>query len=236
MKKLLIASALSAAFVSPAVFAQAQNFTGFGLQLSTGYQNNEVKASDLTFNGISPLDAFGDNIGFNNSSKGEMPLNIGASYTFALTERFTLGALVEYNPLSMKTGTSTLTYDGVVSTDPGDVVSGKLENQVSISLVPGYAFTDSTMGYARVGWINATAKGTTADGLTFSSNANGVIFGLGARHLFTKNVYGFAEATYSSYTGGNASAVGEVNGNPTNIGVKLTPTFYSFLVGVGYRF
>jgi hypothetical protein len=47
LKKLIIASALSSALVSPAVFAQAQNFEGFGLQLSTGYQNNELKFSDL---------------------------------------------------------------------------------------------------------------------------------------------------------------------------------------------
>jgi outer membrane immunogenic protein len=235
MKKLLIASALSAAFVSPAVFAQAKNFEGFGLQLSTGYQNNEVKSSNLTFNGTSPSEAFGENIGFNNGSKGEMPLNIGASYTFVLTDRFTLGALVEYNPLSMKTGTSTLTYDGVTSTDPADQITGKLENQVSISLVPGYAFTDSTMGYARVGWINATAKGSVDD-LTFSKNTNGILLGLGARHLFTKNIYGFAEATYASYGGSNASAMGSVAEQPTKIGVKLTPTSYSFLVGVGYRF
>lgn len=230
MKKLVIASALSAAFVSPAVFAQAKSFEGFGLQLSTGYQNNEIKASDLSINGI-PLSTFG--VGVNSSSKGAMPLNIGASYTFALTDRFTLGALVEYNPLSMKTGTSTLTFDGVQSSDPDDKINGKLENQVSISLVPGYAFTDTTMGYARVGWINATAKGAANDGTNFSSNANGVIFGLGAKHLFTKNIYGYAEATYATYNGSNATST---DSDGTAIGVKQKPQSYSFLVGVGYRF
>jgi len=231
MKRLIIASALSAAFVSPAVFAQAKSFEGFGLQLSTGYQNNELKASNLTLEGI-PLAPFG--IGVTNSSKGEMPLNIGASYTFALTDRFTLGALVEYNPLSMKTGTHYVTVDGVNQTDsPGDRFTGKIQNQVSISIVPGYAFTDSTMGYARVGWINATAKASPADGSsTFSTNTNGAIFGLGAKHLFTKNVYGFAEATYATY-GGSTANVTDTEGT---FGVKFTPSSYSFLVGVGVRF
>jgi len=235
MKKLIIASALSAAFVSPAVFAQAKNFEGFGLQLSTGYQNNEVKASNLTFNGIPASEVSEENLGFSNASKGEMPLNIGVGYTFALTDRFTLGALVEYNPLSMNTGNSRLTYDGVASNDPDDLIKGKLENQVSISIVPGYAFSDSTMGYARVGWINATAK-ASVDDLTFSKNTNGILLGLGARHLFTKNIYGFAEATYANYGGATASTMGDVGGQPARIGVKLTPTSYSFLVGVGVRF
>jgi hypothetical protein len=230
MKKLIIASALSAAFVSPAVFAQAKNFEGFGLQLSTGYQNNEVKGSNLTFDGV-PLNLFG--VGVSNSSKGEMPLNIGVSYTFALTERFTLGALVEYNPLSMNTGTGSLTFDGIASANPDDSIKGKLQNQVSISLVPGYAFTDSTMGYARVGWINATAKASPVDGsASFSKNTNGAIFGLGAKHMFTKNIYGFAEATYATYGGSNSSVTNEDG----TFGLKLTPTSYSFLVGVGIRF
>lgn len=188
MKKLLIASALSAAFASPAVFAQAQNFAGFGLQLSTGYQNNEIGSSNISFNGQATVPE-GQQLGFQKSSKGEMPLNIGASYTFALTDRFTLGALVEYNPLSMKTGSTSLTFDGAPSSDPLDQLTGKLENQVSLSIVPGYAFTDATMGYARVGWINATAKVTPNDGgAGFSKNTNGVLLGIGAKHLFTKNI------------------------------------------------
>lgn len=226
MKKLLIASALSAVFASPAVFAQAKNFEGFGIQLSTGYQNNQFKFSDFKADGqlLSPLGYSLPTI-----SSGEMPLNIGAGYTFALSDRFTLGALVEYNPLSMKTGSSnTVVPAGAASTS----YSGKLENQVSISLVPGYAFNDTTMGYARVGWINATAK-VTSDGLSLSTNSNGVIFGLGAKHLFTKNIYGFAEATYASYGGSNATGT---DAQGTVFGVNLTPTSYSFLIGVGYKF
>ena len=233
MKKLIIASALSAAFVSPAVLAQAQNFEGFGLQLSTGYQHNEMKASEPTFNGSTLEDT---TLGFPTTSKGEMALNIGASYTHAFTNRFTLGAMVEYNPLSMKTGSSYLTENGVSSTSPDDRFEGKLKNQFSLSLVPGYAFNESTMGYARVGWINATAE-LSSDAETFSTSVNGVLLGLGARHLFTDNIYGFAEATYADYGGSNASVRSELdNGVIADIATDLTPSSYSFLVGVGVRF
>ena len=230
MKKTLMVGILSAAFVSPAVFAQAKNFEGFGIQLSTGYQNNQVKGSDLKVDGV-PVSQFG--VGVSNSSKGEMPLNIGVGYTFALSEKFTLGALVEYNPLQMNAGNATLTFDGVKSTDPLDTLNTKLKNQVSVSLVPGYSFNDSTMGYVRVGWINATATAKASDGSGFSKNTNGAIFGLGAKHLFTKNVFGYAEATYSTYSGSNSSFT-ETSG--AVISSKLTPSSYSFLIGVGARF
>lgn len=226
IKKLIIASMLSAAFASPAVLAQAKNFEGFGLQLSTGYQNNKLKFSDLKGDGVSlgPL-------GFSmpTISSGGMPLNIGAIYTFALSDRFTLGALVEYNPLSMKTGSSTTV---VPASRTAFSYSGKFENQISISLLPGYAFNDTTMGYARVGWINATAKATLSKGGSYSSNANGLIFGLGAKHLITENIYGFAEASYATYGGTNATT----NGEDTALEVNITPTSYSFLVGIGYKF
>lgn len=227
MKKLLIASALSAVFASPTVFAQAKNFEGFGLQLSTGYQNNQLKFSDFKADGT-PLSQFGYSVP--TISSGEMPLNIGAGYTFVLSDRFTLGALVEYNPLSMNTGSSNFVVPAGVTSS---AYSGKLENQVSLSLVPGYAFNGTTMGYARVGWINATAKATSGDGLSFSTNTNGVIFGLGAKHLFTKSIYGFAEATYATYGGSNdtvTSAIGQ------SVAANVTPESYSFLIGVGYKF
>jgi opacity protein-like surface antigen len=229
MKKILLASVLSAAFVSPAVFAQAKNFEGFGIQLSTGYQNNEIKTSDLKVGGIGiPTNI----LSLPNTSNGELPLNIGIGYTFALSERFTLGALVEYNPIAMNSGSGSVKIAGVTSSDPLDQFTNKLENQVSLSLVPGYAFTDATMGYAKVGWINATAKTSFPD-TKFSSNVNGVLLGLGAKHLFTKNLYGFAEATYANYGGGNASVT---TGDGDRINLTLTPTSYSFLVGVGYKF
>jgi len=226
MKKLIIASVLSAALVPTAAFAQANNFDGFGLQLSTGYQSNKLKFDDLSGDGT-PLSQLGFSLP--TISSGGMPLNLGASYTAALSDRFTLGALVEYNPLSMKIGSSNSV---VPATSTAFSYTGKLENQVSISLVPGYSFNDTTMGYARVGWINATAKATLSDGGSFSSNVNGLILGLGAKHLFTKNIYGFAEATYATYGSADATA----NTQATALKVDMTPTSYSFLVGIGYKF
>jgi hypothetical protein len=225
IKNILLVSVLATTFASTAVFAQAKNFEGFGIQLSTGYQNNKTQSSDLKVGGVQvPSNV----LNIPTQSSGEMPLNIGLGYTFALSERFTLGALIEYNPISMNSGSGSFNLYGAPGTDPEYQYTQKLENQVSLSLVPGYAFTDSTMGYAKVGWINATSKTTNYDS-QISSNVNGVLLGLGAKHLFTKNLYGFAEATYASYGGGTST--GDLAET-----VTFTPTSYSFLLGVGYKF
>jgi opacity protein-like surface antigen len=236
MKKILLASVLSAAFVSPAVFAQAKNFEGFGIQLSTGYQNNESKYSDGKIDGSRTV--IDENtrqtglLGATNGNSGGMPLNLGIGYTAALNNNFTLGLLVEFNPLSMDSGSSNLTVGG--QNVSGARFKSKLENQVSVSLVPGYAFTNETMGYAKVGWINASAKlSPNEGGGNLSVNTNGYILGLGVKQLFTKNIYGFAEANYVGYsaTTGTSTAT-----DGTKLSFTNTPTSYSFLVGVGYKF
>lgn len=233
MNKFLLISALAATLASPAVFAQAKNFEGIGLQISTGYQNNEIKTSNSNINGYSVINGT-DVIGAQNVSKGGMPLNLGLGYNLALTDRFMLGAMVEYNPLSMDLGSGSITFNGNPVTDGG--YKGKLQNQVSLSLLPGYAFTDSAMGYLKLGWINATAKLEPSDGSSsLSKNANGFLVGLGGRYLFTKNVYGFAEANYATYAGVNANTSLGNNSSDT-IGAKMTPSSYSFLLGVGARF
>lgn len=241
MNKIFLASALSAAFVSPTAFAQAKNFEGFGIQLSTGYQNNASKYSNVKIDGSrtntdSDLGPTGL-AGFSNSSSGSAPLNIGLSMTTALSNNFTLGLLAEYNPISMNEGSSNLTLAGQNIADTA--FKSKLENQVSISLVPGYAFTNETMGYAKIGWVTATAKMTPNDnsGDNLNTNVNGYLLGLGVKHLFTKNIYGFAEANYIGYSAGSATAADAFpDGQVTSLGYTNTPTSYNFLVGVGYKF
>jgi opacity protein-like surface antigen len=233
MKKILLASVLSAAFVSPAVFAQAKNFEGFGIQLSTGYQNNTFDYSDVKVNG-SRTNSDGDLRDIQNSSASGMPLNLGVGYTATLNNNFTLGLLVEYNPLSMDAGTGSQTFNGISYADSGKS-TGKLENQVSVSLVPGYAFTNETMGYAKVGWVNASMKTNfNIAGLTSSSaNSNGYLLGLGVKQLFTKNIYGFAEGNYVGFQ--NVTSTFK-DGNGNSLTSKIAPSSYSFLVGIGYKF
>jgi outer membrane immunogenic protein len=228
MRKLVLISALAAAFITPSVFAQAKNFEGFNIQASTGYQHNDIDVSNVTVNGLSIPGG-----GAQDTHKGRMALNLGAGYTFAINDRFTLGALVEWNPLKMKTGSGSLTVNG--SSVAGTEYSGKLENQVSISIVPGYAFNDRTLGYLKLGWIHAKAKlePNAANSPNFSESVDGFLMGVGAKHLFNKNVYGFAEATYASYGSVNSSR--DIGGGVI-VGGKMKPSSYSFLVGIGAQF
>ncbi|RII84562.1 outer membrane protein [Neopusillimonas maritima] len=221
MKNLLRITALLGIFVSPAVFAQAQNFEGFNAQISTGYQHNSIDLSGVIEPGFAAQ----------NLSDGKMPLNFGVGYTHAMNERFTLGAMLEYNPLKMDTGSGNITFNGTAL--PGAGYNGTLKNQVSISIIPGYAFNDTTMGYLKLGWIQAKATIHPEGDPSISETANGVLLGIGGRHLFNKNVYGFAEATYASYGSVTAGANDSTDPDDT---FKMKPSSYSFLVGVGARF
>jgi opacity protein-like surface antigen len=91
----------------------------------------------------------------------------------------------------------------------------------------------------QIGWVTATAKLTPNDnsGDNLNTNVNGYLLGLGVKHLFTKNVYGFAEANYIGYSAGSATAADSFpDGQVTSLGYTNTPTSYNFLVGVGYKF
>lgn len=232
MKNLVIASAFAALFASPAVFAQAKNFEGFNLQLSTGYQHNKIGFSDKTFT-INGSQVPGVSVNAQDTKKGRMPLNLGLGYTYAVNDKFTLGGLVEWNPLKMKAGSGRgdISLNGVPFGDFD--YEGKLENQFSISIVPGYAFSDQTLGYVKLGWTSVKASLNEKDGnLRLSKRANGVLIGAGAKHLFTKNVYGFAEANYHYY-GSVKTSYSEDN---ARLSAKLKPSSYSILVGVGAQF
>lgn len=229
MKKLLIASALVTIFGSSSVFAQAKNFEGFNVQASTGYQHNKIGMSTVN---IKDFGSPATSQSAQDTKKGNMALNLGLGYTFAISEKFTLGGIVEWNPLNMKTGSgSMLKSDGTI--DTGTDYNGRLKNQFSIAIVPGYAFSESTLGYVKLGWTRAKARvAFNKNPTVFEANTNGLLIGLGAKHLLTKNIYGFAEANYARYSSKGASGSDQFGTADTN----LKPTSYNFLVGLGARF
>lgn len=125
-------------------------------------------------------------------------------------------------------------YLGVVPWSASNQV--KLENTWGLSVEPGYYVTDKTLGYLKFSWFNSTLKSNasvSALGMTDSSspsgNVNGAGFGLGAKQMFTDNIYGFLEYQYVTY-GSKSIGLGSeatYSGKPSqNYG----------LVGVGYKF
>ncbi|MGV0998969.1 MAG: outer membrane protein [Fluviibacter sp.] len=115
--------------------------------------------------------------------------------------------------------------------------SVKLENTWGISLEPGYYVTDNTLGYLKFSWFNSTLKSTpsvSALGVTdtgnYSSNVNGAGFGIGAKQMFTNNLYGFLEYQYVTY--GSTS----LNTADGGVSISAKPSQNYGMLGLGYKF
>eukprot|EP01041_Mallomonas_annulata_P040002 gene40002-63812_t len=77
MKKLLIASAIVATFVTPQAFAQAKNFEGFSVLGGVNLVSGTTEVTSTVFNG--------------SASESSQNLGLQAQYNFALGESFVLG-------------------------------------------------------------------------------------------------------------------------------------------------
>jgi outer membrane immunogenic protein len=200
MKKLVFVGLVAASAFAPQAFSQAQNFEGVSVQLSTGYQDFSLKPKDIRVEPTSYV------IDARTTSKSGVPVVLSAAYTAALGNAFTLGAVVDYFPIT---------------------------SQVGLSVVPGYALTEKTQGYVKLGWAYVSTTLEPGNGLEkVNSYLNGPTAGIGVKTLFTENLYGFAEFNYIAYQTATFSSGGQsvtVNGKTNN-------QAYNFLLGVGYKF
>ena len=117
----------------------------------------------------------------------------------------------------------------------------KLENSWGINVEPGYYITEKTLGYLKFSWFNSSVNansnvsasytingqsGSIGGGTTTNNTVNGAGFGLGAKQMFTDNVYGYVEYQYVQY--------GSTTDN--NAGASYKPNQNYGMVGVGYKF
>jgi len=192
MKKLIIASALSAAFVSPAVFAQATGFTGFYGQVGLG-----MNSSGSNVNAASPRDPSDQNdIGFSLSGKlGEQNVagSVALGYNLGLPNGFNIGANVFYNIAGDAAGSMGFGVEGA-DDSVSLTANNKLKNIWGISVEPGYSFSDNSLGFLKLGWAMADnswsigVAGEPSENISFGNN-NGFLYGVGYKHLINKNVY-----------------------------------------------
>lgn len=197
MKKALVAAACFA-LCTPAVFAQAKNFEGFSL--GANYESTNTTLSD----------AIGSDSG---SGSG---LGIQAKYTFALANAFTLGLGATY---------STGNHQAAIAASPTGLLSNiYTNNNFSLDVEPGYAFSNSTLGYAKVSAIGATLF---SDSGSFSQTISGIGYGLGVRALVDKNMFVQMGYDYNVYQDiAPAAAAGN----------SLTTRGSVFSIGAGYKF
>lgn len=193
--KMLIAAAVAATLFGTNSFAQANNFEGFsaGLNLNMVKTGFEVTASGVTVG----------------TSANDIGPSLQLQYTKALNEKYTIGFGANLGLSSVKAGS--------VAT-----IELKGKNINSFYVAPGYAISDSTLLFGKLGSISATGE-SSAPGAT-SETFSGIYYGAGIqnymdKHLYLQFEYGQAAFTEKSVTGGS-----------------YRPTQSGFVIGVGYKF
>jgi len=221
MKRLLIATASAALLASP-IFAsaQAKNFEGFFAEAGLGYGNF---SSDFSGGKVSvyPYTVSADTV------KSIIGV-IGGGYNFALTNEFVLGIGGSYSPSRSASAPSTITSAIVGGSITG---SGAVQNIYSLYVSPGYAISQDSLVYAKVGYTGSTA---VFSGTYPNVNLNGYVLGLGFKKTFDKNLYGFVEGKYASF-GSKDLDPNAFSSAVTNTG-SMSAKGMDILIGVGYKF
>jgi hypothetical protein len=192
MKKIVIAGLLAAA--STAAFAGG--FDGPFAQLGIGGSSTKTNLSNFqssatgagvssvsggSFNGLVAGGYSQDMGAFNSSVKG---LNLAANIFYVIGNQNS----------GSGTGTATRASDGYTQTLGGNV---KLQNTFGIFVEPGWNFTDETLGYVKLGWLNSRLKGSwnysdndpSSDSGSTTKAINGFGYGLGVKQLITKQIF-----------------------------------------------
>ena len=194
------------------------------MQISSGFERSNSNLNDISFKGSSTR--------YTRSgvSDNYVPVNLGVGYTKSISDKFTLGALVEYNPETTNLGVSQQFFAGAYQSTAD--CSVKIHDQLRFSLVPGYKLNGKNLVYMKLSYVVSDVDQSPNDGAaTTSRRLNGWGGGLGYKYLLTQNWQVFAEANYAKYS------------NKTSV-VASSPSFSNtaslhhsdMLLGVGYKF
>jgi len=243
--KLVKLTLLAISLLATAQIANAQSakFSGFNVNVSTGFEQDSVTNTNFTAwipdQGTVPFSNGG------NSTSGTAPLVLGAGYNFALTDKYLLGVKVNYYALSNTTNTISPNDGGSILGLSYPVnVSYKISNRWNLILSPAYTLDETKLVYLNLGYsreqVQATYSPVFLGGKLTSNNANlnGYILGLGYRQNLTSQIYAFGEANYMNYNQGSLSGTGSgtIVSGPSKVNSSVGSNAMNFLIGIGYQF
>lgn len=192
LKKIAIAAAIGAA----STFAMAGGFDGPFVQLGIGGSSTKTNLSNFqssatgagvssvsggSFNGLVAGGYSQDMGAFNSDIKG---LNLAANIFYVIGNQNSGSGM----------GSATRASDGF-SQSLGGNFKGK--STFGISVEPGWNFTEQTLGYVKLAWVNTRLNGNwnysdndpSSDSGSVTKIANGFGYGLGVKQLITKEIY-----------------------------------------------
>lgn len=232
MKNLIIAGAI--AVISASAFADGA-FDGPFVQLGIGGSGTSTKVSgvDGELNG--------------SASQGSVNGLLSAGWSQSIgSDGFNLGANLFYVIGNQNAGQKSSSYSisgPGVTANINENAQNKLQKTFGISVEPGWNFTDSTLGFVKLAWVNSRANGTysgsftcdapcTLSGATSGSTStsatktiNGFGYGLGIKQLVTKNIYLGVDLMGVTYGSAN---IGE--------GASAKASQFLGFASVGYKF
>lgn len=208
---------LMTALTTVCAVSVAGSFDGPFLQAGLGFAESRTDVNFMDWFTAKPSD---------NSFIGQISGGYSKSWG-----RFNLAGSAYYVLGDQKAGRTLQAW----SPDQVDSVSMKLKNTWGISIEPGFNISESTLAYVKLGY--SQTEGTWSltrpnDSHTGTPNFHGVSFGVGAKHKFSSNIYGFAEIQQTNFKKKNVLM--------TVDGLRYTDSFkpesLTYLVGLGYKF
>jgi opacity protein-like surface antigen len=147
-------------------------------------------------------------------TKSEAAPSFGAGYTFAISDRYTLGLKATMDLKKGEYGA------GEVSSRSGETKVLE-KSHYSLALEPGYVVNDKTLVFGILAYH--TAQTEIEDGAS-SARVNGIGYGIGFKRSLTDHLFLMGELQHVDYSSKS------VNGN------TLKPSSTTSAVGVGYHF
>lgn len=241
MKK-IIAAALASSLLSGA--AIAGGFDGPFVQLGIGGSSTWTNVSGSTISDpefANPISLDG------NSSRGSFNGLVAGGWSQSIGDAgFNLAANIFYvignQNAGQKSSSTSALYNGMYPYSVSESYSSKAENTFGISVEPGWNFTESTLGYVKLAWLNTRVNTNYTLGVNdvnaISSNPsntfNGFGYGIGVKQLLTKNIYLGVDLMGVTYGSKSITAYTFEDGTQLNASAKANQ-FMGF-ASLGYKF
>ena len=218
----------------------SDNFKGFALEVSGGYQNTDSNGdSSPKIDGVSQT-GIATSTGLTTSGfdDSDSIYAIGGSYNFSIDEKYLLGIGFDYNLNDIDVGTSKLTNHnpGGITTDWNEY---ELKDIFSVYIKPQLVIDEDKLIYAKLGYVSADLSIISGDSEYVSSSnesMHGYTVGAGYKQAFSQSFFGFFEVNYTQFAEGSALANYKGLGPDYTVSSDVDIDFYAAKVGIGYQF
>lgn len=214
----------------------SDNFKGFALEVSGGYQNTDSNGdSSPKSDGVSQTAI--TTSGFDDS---DSIYAIGGSYNFSIDEKYLLGIGFDYNLNDIDVGTSKVTNHGAggITADWNEY---ELKDLFSVYIKPQLVIDEDKLIYAKLGYVSADLSINKANSEYVSSSnesMHGYTVGAGYKQVFSQSLFGFFEVNYTQFAEGSALAnyANSCGCYDYTYSSDVDIDFYAAKVGIGYQF